>query len=80
MITFFYYLGVIAKFLSGKGQCIIARVQKRIENLIKRLKWIFSRKHLSIFSCYLLLRKAPSKMFDRILNTPLDYAHFVYIV
>ena len=28
----------------------------------------------------ILLRKAPSKIFDRVLNTSLEYTHFVYLV
>ena len=38
---------------------------------------LFQRKYLTIFICNFLLRKAPSEMFDRVLNTPLEYAHFV---
>ena len=38
---------------------------------------LFQRKYLTIFSCNFLLRKAPSEMFDKVLNTPLEYAHFV---
>ena len=49
-------------------------------NLAKRLWWIVSQKYLTIFSCRPLLRKAPSKMFGIVLNTPLGYAHFAYIV
>ena len=48
-------------------------------NPVKRVRWTFSRKYLTIFSRYLLLRKVPSKMFDRFQNTTLEYAHFVYI-
>ena len=47
---------------------------------VRSLIWIFSRKYLTIFSRYLLLIKAPSKVFDRVLNTPLEYAYCVYIV
>ena len=38
---------------------------------------LFQRKYLTIFSRNFLLRKVPSKMFDRVLNTPLEYEHFV---
>ena len=51
----------------GILQCIIARIQRRTLNPLKRLRWTFSRKYLAIFSHYLLLRKAPSKMFDGVL-------------
>ena len=37
-----------------------------------------SQKYLAAFSSYLLLKNAQSKMFDRILNTPLEYAHIIY--
>ena len=59
---------------------VFTKMQRRIQNPVKCLRWIFSQKYLTIFSRYLLLRKMPSKMFDRVLNTPLEYAHFVYIV
>ena len=38
--------------------------------------WIFSGKYLTVFSRYLLFRKVLSKLFDGVLNTPLEYAHF----
>ena len=59
---------------------VITKMQRRIQNPVKCLRWIFSRKYLTIFNRYLFLRKMPSKMFDRVLNTPLEYAHFIYIV
>ena len=37
-------------------------------------------KILNNFQPYLLLRKASSEMFDRVLKTPLEYFHFVYTV
>ena len=66
--------------LSGISECIIARLQRCIQNPVKRLRWNFLRKYITIFSCYLLLRKAPSKIFEKLLNAPLEYAHFVYVV
>ena len=66
--------------MAGIGQCVIARIQRHIQNPVQHIRWIFSRKYLTIFSGYLLLRKGPSKMFGRVLNIPLEYAHFVYIV
>ena len=44
------------------GQCIIARIQSRIQSLSKRLRWIISQKNFTIFSRYLLLRKAPPRI------------------
>ena len=44
------------------------------------LRLIFSRKYSTVFSGKLLSRKELSKMFDKALNTSLEYAHFVYIV
>ena len=64
---------------SGIGQRIIARIQRRIQNPAKHLKWIFSQKYLNIFSRHLLLRKMPPKMFDRVLKTPVKFFYFVYI-
>ena len=43
-------------------------------------RWIFLRKYLPVFTRYLLLRKAPSEILHRVINTPLEYVHFVYIV
>ena len=57
-----------------------ARIQRCIQNPVKGLRWNLLRKYITIFSCYLLLRKAPSKIFDKRLNAPLEYAHFVYVV
>ena len=37
-------------------------------------------KILTIFSRYLLWSKDTSKMLDSVLNTPLEYAHFHYII
>ena len=68
----------LAEFFSGIGQHIIARIQRGILNPVKRLRWIFSRKYWTFFSHYLLLRKVPFKMFDRVLITTLEYAHIVY--
>ena len=77
MKSFSYYLGIIVNCFLGKGQCIIARIQRRIQNPVKRLRSIFSQRYLTAFSSYLLRRKAPYKMFDRVLNTPLKYAQIV---
>ena len=44
------------------------------------LRLVSSRKYSTVFSGNLLSRKEPSKMFDRALNTSLEYSHFVYIV
>ena len=68
MINFSYYLGIIVKCFSGIDECIIPRIQRRIQNPVKRLRWIFSGKYLTASSRCLHLRKAPSKMFDRVLN------------
>ena len=83
--TFFYRTPLVAasvpiilECFSGIGQCIIARIQGRILNPVKRLRWIFSRN--TIFSRYLLLRKASFKMFDIVLNVPEEYVHFIYIL
>ena len=72
MIRFSFYLGIIVKYFSGIGQCMIARIQRRIQNPVKRLRWVFLRKYLTNFSCYLLLRQVASKMFDRVLNEPVE--------
>ena len=85
MMSFSNYLGIIAKYFSGIGQYIIARIKRRIQNPFKLLRSfkvlrIFLRKYFTTSSFYLLLREAPSKMFEMVLNAPLEYAHFVYIV
>ena len=71
---------IMVDCFSGIGQGIISRIQRRIQNPVKRIRWIFLRKYLAIFRHYLLLRKASSKMFDRVLSILLEYAHFVYII
>ena len=71
---------IMVDCFSGIGQCIISRIQRRIQNPVKRIRWIFLGKYLAIFRHYLLLRKASSKMFDRVLSILLEYAHFVYII
>ena len=66
--------------LLGIGQCLIAKIQRRIQNPVDRLRWTFLTKYLTIFSRYLLQRKAQSEVFDMVLYTLLEYVHFVYIV
>ena len=43
--------------------------QRRIQNPIRRLRQSFSRKELTAFIRQLFSKKAPSQMFDRVLNT-----------
>ena len=71
-------LDIILKYFQFVGQCIIARLQRRIENPAKHLRLIFLQKYLPAFSHDLILRKPLFKMFDRIQNTPLEYSHIIY--
>ena len=57
MISFSQCLGIIVECFSGIDKYIIARIQRRIQNPLKRLRWIFSQKYLTIFNRYLLLKK-----------------------
>ena len=59
MKSFSYYLGIIVNCFLGKGQRIITRIQRRIQNPVKRLRSIFPQKYLTDFSRYLFRRKAP---------------------
>ena len=38
---------------------------------LKHLLWNFLLKYLTSFSCYLFLKRAPSQIFDRLLNKPM---------
>ena len=58
----------IVQCSSGIGQCIIARIQRCIQNPVKHVRWIF-RKNLTIFGRYLLLGKAPSNIWQDSENT-----------
>ena len=42
-LTFWVFPFIVECFL-GIGQCIIARIQRRIQNPVKHLRWLFSRK------------------------------------
>ena len=42
-------LGITLKCFSFIGQCMIARLQRRIENPAKHLRWIFFAKILTSF-------------------------------
>ena len=77
-LTFLVFPFIVECFLVI-GQCIISRIKRRIQNPVKRLRWTFSRRYLTFFDCYLLVRKAPSKMFHRVLNTSLEYCYFVQL-
>ena len=78
MKGFSYYLGIIVECFLSLGRWLITRIWRRIQNPVKRpTLGLFTK---ILFSRYVLLRKAPSKMFDRVLNSPLEYPHFVYIV
>ena len=52
-----FYGKFIVRCFSGIGQCIIARIQRRIQNPVKSLIRTFLQNYLTIFSHYLLLRK-----------------------
>ena len=43
---------IILECFSGIGQCIIARIQRHIQNPVKRLRWIFLRKYVTTFSAF----------------------------
>ena len=53
--------------------------QRRIQNSVKHLRWIFLRRQLSVENFKLFSQKALSQMFDIVLNAPLhtfDTSHF----
>ena len=43
---------IILECFSGIGQCIIARIQRHIQNPVKRLRWIFLRKYVTTFNAF----------------------------
>ena len=56
----------------------MSSIERRALDTVKRLRWVISRKYISVSISF--LRNAPFSMFDGVLNKPLEYAHFVYIV
>ena len=67
------------KCFSKISRCKIARIQRHIQNSVKRLKWAILQKYLTAFSRFLLLKKVLPFMFDRVVvNTALEDAHIGY--
>ena len=49
------------------------RIQRRILNPVKHLRWSFLRQYLTAFSRKLFSQKAPSWIFDMVVNKPLGF-------
>ena len=58
---------------SNEQTICTGRFQRRIQSPVEHLQWRFFRQQLTCFNGQLLLRKAPSQMFDMILNTSLVF-------
>ena len=48
-------------------------LQKQALNFAKHLRWSFFQKHLKTKSLSLFVRKAPTSMFDKVLNMRLNW-------
>ena len=69
MISFSHYLDITVKRFPGIGQCIIARMQKRIQKPVKRLRWVFSWTYLQLSTVIYFWEKRHLRCLIRLRNT-----------